>query len=87
VRLGEREPELHAVADRLLEGEPDTLGEPVPVKVFRGVLDCVELVDALLELDTVEVCDEFCVTVLWLVCVGITVRVDVPLTETEPELE
>jgi len=62
--LGDRDPELQAVADLLLEGEPDILGEPLPVKLFRGVLDCVELVDALLELDTVELCDEFRVSVL-----------------------
>jgi len=63
VPLGEREPELHAVADLLLEGEAETLGEPVGVNDLSGVLDCVELVDAVLELDTVEVCDEFWVTV------------------------
>jgi len=62
--LGDRDPELQAVADLLLEGEPDILGELLPVKLFRGVLDCVELVDALLELDTVELCDEFRVSVL-----------------------
>lgn len=61
--LEDRDPELHAVADLLLEGDPEALGETVSVKVFNGVLDCVELVDALLELDTVDVCDEFCVTV------------------------
>lgn len=61
--LGDRDPELQAVADLLLEGEPDILGEPLPVKLFRGVLDCVELVDALLELDTVELCEEFSVKV------------------------
>ena len=61
--LGERVAELQALPDLLLEGEAETLGEPVGVNDLSGVLDCVELVDALLELDTVEVCDEFCVTV------------------------
>ena len=61
--LGDLVAELQALPDRLLEGEPDRLGDPEPVNVLSGVLDCVELVDALLELDTVEVCDEFWVTV------------------------
>lgn len=85
--LGDLVAELQAVADLLLEGEADTLGDPVPVKVFRGVLDCVELVDALLELDTVDVCDEFKVAVTSDVYVGIIVTVGDPLIETDPELE
>ena len=75
------------MADLLLEGEPELLGDPLPVKLFRGVLDCVELVDALLELDTVELCEEFSVSVLCTVRVGFTDTVDEPLTETEPDSE
>lgn len=63
VPLGDRVPDIVTEPEELLEGDPDRLGEPVPVKVFSGVLDCVELVDALLELDTVDVWDEFCVSV------------------------
>ena len=51
------------VPDRLLEGEAETLGEAVPVKVFSELLDCVELPETLLELETVEVCEILEVTV------------------------
>lgn len=57
------------VSDGLLEGEAETLGEAVSVKVFSELLDCVELPDTLLELETVEVCDIFCVIVVCDVCV------------------
>jgi hypothetical protein len=87
VPLGDRDTELHAVADLLLEGEPEPLGDPLPVKLFRGVLDCVELVDALLELDTVELCEEFSVRVLCTVRVGFIETVGEPLAETDPDSE
>ena len=53
---GVRDTEFVTVPDRLLEGEAEKLGEAVPVKVFSELLDCVELPETLLELDTVEVC-------------------------------
>ena len=60
---GVRDTEFVTVPDRLLEGEAEKLGEAVPVKVFSELLDCVELPETLLELETLEVCEILEVTV------------------------
>jgi hypothetical protein len=82
-----RDTEFVTVPDRLLEGDALTLGEAVFVTVFSELLDCVELADTLLELDTVEVCDIFCVIVPCDDGVYTTVIVMDPLAETEPDSE
>jgi hypothetical protein len=58
-----RDTEIVTVPDRLLEGDALTLGEAVFVAVFSELLDCVDVADTLLELDTVEVCEILEVTV------------------------
>lgn len=82
-----RDPELLLVPEADLEGDAETLGEPESVNVFSEVLDCVELPDTLLELETVEVCEELCVDVACGVCVEFTVIVREPDADAEPEDE